>query len=104
VDCVGFEARGTGAEGSKGEVPAQVLNDCMSIVREGGKIGIPGESSTPPSATASGWRLTSKHPLRALSPTHSASLSLGLYVTGDPGAADPAAQVGNPQLTPIYPN
>lgn len=41
VDCVGFEARGNGAA-SAGEVPAQVLNDCMSIVREGGKIGIPG--------------------------------------------------------------
>ena len=41
VDCVGFEARGMGKE-AEGEVPAQVLNDCMSIVREGGKIGIPG--------------------------------------------------------------
>lgn len=41
VDCVGFEARGNGKEAA-GEVPAQVLNDCMSIVREGGKIGIPG--------------------------------------------------------------
>ena len=41
VDCVGFEARGTGAEAA-GEVPAQVLNDCMDIVREGGSIGIPG--------------------------------------------------------------
>ena len=41
VDCVGFEARGTGAA-AVGEVPAQVLNDCMDIVREGGKIGIPG--------------------------------------------------------------
>jgi len=41
VDCVGFEARGIGA-GATGEVPAQVLNDCMSIVREGGAIGIPG--------------------------------------------------------------
>lgn len=41
VDCVGFEARGTG-KGSAGEVPAQVLNDCMTVVREGGKIGIPG--------------------------------------------------------------
>jgi len=41
VDCVGFEARGMG-EGAAKEVPAQVLNDCMSVVREGGKIGIPG--------------------------------------------------------------
>ena len=41
VDCVGFEARGMGAA-SAGEVPAQVLNDCMTIVREGGQIGIPG--------------------------------------------------------------
>jgi glutathione-independent formaldehyde dehydrogenase len=41
VDCVGFEARGVGAA-SKGEVPAQVLNDCMDVVREGGQIGIPG--------------------------------------------------------------
>jgi glutathione-independent formaldehyde dehydrogenase len=42
VDCVGFEARGTGVQGSAVEKPAQVLNDCMSIVREGGSIGIPG--------------------------------------------------------------
>ena len=41
VDCVGFEARGTGAA-SAGEVPAQVLNDLMTVVREGGAIGIPG--------------------------------------------------------------
>ncbi len=41
VDCVGFEARGNGDD-AKGEVPAQVLNDCMSIVREAGGIGIPG--------------------------------------------------------------
>jgi glutathione-independent formaldehyde dehydrogenase len=41
VDCVGFEARGMG-DASSGEVPAQVLNDCMTIVREGGQIGIPG--------------------------------------------------------------
>uniref|UniRef100_A0A7S4F6G8 Alcohol dehydrogenase-like C-terminal domain-containing protein n=1 Tax=Chrysotila carterae TaxID=13221 RepID=A0A7S4F6G8_CHRCT len=39
IDCVGFEARGA-VDGQ--EVPAQVLNDCMSIVREGGNIGIPG--------------------------------------------------------------
>lgn len=41
VDCVGFEARGTG-KGAAEEVPAQVLNDCMAVVREGGLIGIPG--------------------------------------------------------------
>jgi len=42
VDCVGFEARGNGPDGTGGEVPAQVLNDCMDIVRECGSIGIPG--------------------------------------------------------------
>ncbi len=41
VDCVGFEARGTGAEASQ-EVPAQVLNNVMQVVRAGGDIGIPG--------------------------------------------------------------
>eukprot|EP01060_Flectonema_neradi_P009214 TRINITY_DN1658_c0_g1_i3.p1 TRINITY_DN1658_c0_g1~~TRINITY_DN1658_c0_g1_i3.p1 ORF type:complete len:490 (+),score=107.53 TRINITY_DN1658_c0_g1_i3:80-1471(+) len=41
VDCVGFEARGSGGEAAV-EKPAQVLNDCMSVVREGGGIGIPG--------------------------------------------------------------
>lgn len=41
VDCVGFEARGVGSD-SATEVPAQVLNDCMEVVREGGAIGIPG--------------------------------------------------------------
>lgn len=40
IDCVGFEARAAGA--GSAEKPAQVLNDCMSIVREGGEIGIPG--------------------------------------------------------------
>merc|ERR1719158_29213 len=41
VDCVGFEARGAGKDASV-EVPAAVLNDCMTVVREGGGIGIPG--------------------------------------------------------------
>ncbi len=41
VDCVGFEARGSGAEASQ-EVPAQVLNSVMQVVRAGGDIGIPG--------------------------------------------------------------
>ena len=41
VDCVGFEARGTGAQASE-EVPAQVLNNVMQVVRAGGDIGIPG--------------------------------------------------------------
>ncbi len=59
VDCIGFEARGCGHDHSK-EVPAQVLNDVMTICKAGGAIGIP-----------------------------------GLYVTGDPGAVDPAAQVGS---------
>mmetsp|Transcript_37715 Transcript_37715/g.75497 ORF Transcript_37715/g.75497 Transcript_37715/m.75497 type:complete len:325 (-) Transcript_37715:350-1324(-) len=40
VDCVGFEARASGS--TVQEAPAQVLNDCMGIVREGGQIGIPG--------------------------------------------------------------
>ena len=41
VDCVGFEARGHGAE-SKNEAPATVLNSLMTLVRAGGSIGIPG--------------------------------------------------------------
>jgi len=41
VDCVGFEARGCGHNHGT-EVPAQVLNDCMSVTRAGGQIGIPG--------------------------------------------------------------
>ncbi|HEX6673969.1 MAG TPA: formaldehyde dehydrogenase, glutathione-independent [Actinomycetes bacterium] len=59
VDCVGFEARGHGREGSAGEAPATVLNSIMDITRAAGKLGIP-----------------------------------GLYVTGDPGGVDEAAQVG----------
>jgi glutathione-independent formaldehyde dehydrogenase len=42
VDCVGFEARGHGAEGSQGEAPATVLNTVMDITRAGGRLGIPG--------------------------------------------------------------
>jgi glutathione-independent formaldehyde dehydrogenase len=41
VDCVGFEARGHGAE-STTEHPAMVLNTAMAITRAGGAIGIPG--------------------------------------------------------------
>jgi len=40
VDCVGFEARGHGADA--GEAPATVLNDVMSITQVAGKVGIPG--------------------------------------------------------------
>jgi glutathione-independent formaldehyde dehydrogenase len=60
VDCVGFEARGQGREGSQREQPATVLNTIMDVARAPSKIGIP-----------------------------------GLYVTGDPGAADEAAQHGS---------
>ncbi|HEV3013178.1 MAG TPA: zinc-binding dehydrogenase, partial [Actinomycetota bacterium] len=42
VDCVGFEARGHGTEGSPGEAPATVLNSVMDITRSAGKLGIPG--------------------------------------------------------------
>jgi glutathione-independent formaldehyde dehydrogenase len=59
VDCVGFEARGHGAEGSQREMPATVLNSLMTLARPAARIGIP-----------------------------------GLYVTGDPGAADEAAKEG----------
>jgi len=41
VDCVGFEARGHGAE-AEVERPATVLNSVMEITRAGGAIGIPG--------------------------------------------------------------
>jgi len=41
VDCVGFEARGHAGD-AKTEVPAQVLNTVMQVVRAGGDIGIPG--------------------------------------------------------------
>lgn len=53
VDCVGFEARGHGAESSI-ELPATVLNAAMSITRAGGSIGIPGlyVTSDPGASTA----------------------------------------------------
>src|SRR5512146_3205203 len=41
VDCVGFEARGHGADASH-EAPATVLNSLMEITRAAGAIGIPG--------------------------------------------------------------
>jgi len=40
VDCVGFEARGHGADGT--EQPATVLNAIMEVTRAGGQLGIPG--------------------------------------------------------------
>jgi len=41
VDCVGFEARGHGAD-SGSEAPATVLNSIMEVARAGAKLGIPG--------------------------------------------------------------
>jgi glutathione-independent formaldehyde dehydrogenase len=41
VDCVGFEARGHGANAAV-EQPATVLNSLMDITRAGGGLGIPG--------------------------------------------------------------
>jgi glutathione-independent formaldehyde dehydrogenase len=41
VDCVGFEARGHGADADK-EQAATVLNSAMQLTRAGGAIGIPG--------------------------------------------------------------
>ena len=41
VDCVGFEARGHGAEAGV-EQPATVLNALMEVTRAGGAIGVPG--------------------------------------------------------------
>ena len=41
VDCVGFEARGHGADAGV-ERPATVLNSLMQVTRAGGAIGIPG--------------------------------------------------------------
>jgi len=42
IDCVGFEARGHGHNGSQVEAPATVLNSLMEITRAAGRIGIPG--------------------------------------------------------------
>ncbi len=41
VDCVGFEARGHGADAGH-EAPAAVLNSLMEVTRAAGAIGIPG--------------------------------------------------------------
>ena len=41
IDCVGFEAHGTGKEAGV-ERPATVLNQVMEVARAGGGIGIPG--------------------------------------------------------------
>ncbi len=41
VDCVGFEAHGTGKDAGV-EKPATVLNQLQEVVRAGGSIGIPG--------------------------------------------------------------
>jgi glutathione-independent formaldehyde dehydrogenase len=41
VDCVGFEARGHGADVVE-EQPAIVLNSLMTVTRAGGALGIPG--------------------------------------------------------------
>lgn len=42
IDCVGFEARGHGHDGSQHEAPATVLNSLMEVTRVAGQIGIPG--------------------------------------------------------------
>jgi glutathione-independent formaldehyde dehydrogenase len=57
VDCVGFEARGHGHEGSQHEAPATVLNSLMNVTRVAGRIGIPGLYVTDdPGATDSAAR------------------------------------------------
>ncbi|MBN3851135.1 MULTISPECIES: formaldehyde dehydrogenase, glutathione-independent [Burkholderiaceae] len=42
IDCVGFEARGHGHNGSQQEAPATVLNALMDVTSVAGSIGIPG--------------------------------------------------------------
>ena len=42
VDCVGFEAKGHGADGKLGDQPAVVLNQLMDVTRAAGGIGVPG--------------------------------------------------------------
>lgn len=42
IDCVGFEARGHGHDGSQREAPATVLNSLMEVAKVAGGIGIPG--------------------------------------------------------------
>lgn len=42
IDCVGFEARGHGHEGSQTEAPATVLNSLMDVTRVAGRISVPG--------------------------------------------------------------
>ena len=42
IDCVGFEARGHGHNGSQIEAPATVLNSLMEVTKVAGRIGIPG--------------------------------------------------------------
>ncbi|WP_429447273.1 formaldehyde dehydrogenase, glutathione-independent [Paraburkholderia sp. WC7.3g] len=42
IDCVGFEARGHGHDGSQHEAPATVLNSLMEVTKVAGGIGIPG--------------------------------------------------------------
>ncbi len=41
VDCVGFEARGHGADADH-EAPATVLNSIMEVTKAGARLGIPG--------------------------------------------------------------
>ena len=41
IDCVGFEARGHGADADR-EAPATVLNSIMEVTKAGGRLGIPG--------------------------------------------------------------
>ncbi|EOD15841.1 hypothetical protein EMIHUDRAFT_245510 [Emiliania huxleyi CCMP1516] len=76
IDCVGFEARGSGASG--GEKPAQVLNDCMGIIREGGQIGIPGLYVTEdPGASTEAAQLGSLNMTFGLAWSKSASMHTG---------------------------
>ncbi len=57
IDCVGFEARGHGHDGSRAEAPATVLNSLMEITRAAGRIGVPGLYVTDdPGATDSAAR------------------------------------------------
>ncbi len=76
VDCVGFEAKGHGADAQ--EAPATVLNTLMKVTRAAGNLGIPGLYVTEdPGATDD----SSKHGSLSLSLGTGWAKSLG-FATG----------------------
>ena len=98
VDCVGFEARGCGRNHAK-EVPAQVLNDCMTVTKAGGAVGIPGLYVTEDPGAVEDAAKTGNLSMR-LGLGWAKSLSFAMTIAQSFTTANPSTLVVAPVISP----